>query len=87
MSNTYPRETVEFIPVTVTLDGVAVTDGVEFCVTESNARPVTWVAPVELDDLIGVMTDQQEPDTYTVWARVTDNPEIPVILCGRYRVT
>ena len=87
MSNFYPRESVEFIPVTVTVDGASVSAGVEVCVTTRSARPVDWADPVELEGQIGVMTGGQDPGTYTVWARVTDNPEIPVIECGTYRIT
>lgn len=85
--NVYERETVEFIPVTVTINGDTVTEAVEFAVTVAVDRPTDWAAPVELDGRIGVMTDHQDPGSYTVWARVTDSPEVPVIRCGSYRVT
>ncbi|WP_193510498.1 hypothetical protein [Cryobacterium sp. BB736] len=86
MTNYYPRETVEFLAVTVTVDGAPVTDNVEFCVTPVGERPELWDAPTVLDNRIGVMVQNQEPGNYRVWARVTDNPEIPVVDCGYYTV-
>ncbi len=86
----YPRETVEFIPVTVTVDGEEVTSGVAFSVVQlitGAERPGAWIAPVALGGRIGVMTDQQEPGIYAVWAKITDAPEIPVVFCGEYKVT
>ena len=85
--NLYPRETVEFQPVTVLVDDVAVTTGVEFCVAASGSRPVTWIAPVTLSSRIGVMVEDLTPGDWTVWARVTSSPELPVIDCGFFTVT
>jgi len=87
MSNVYPRETVEFIPVEVTVDGETVTDGVQFCVTNRVTRPTSWISPVTLEGKIGVMTNAQPVGVYVIWAKVTDSPEVPVIRCGEYRVT
>lgn len=86
MSNVYPKETVEFQPVLVTVDGTAVTDDVELAVVVFQERPETWSAPVELDGKIGVMIDSYEPGRYDVWARVTDAPEIVVVKCGGFMV-
>lgn len=87
MSNRYPRETIEFIPVTVTVDGTPVTTGVMFSVTDWGVRPTIWTEPISLGDRIGVMTVTQPPGSYQIWAKVTDSPETPVILCGGYVVT
>lgn len=85
--NVYPRETVEFLPVTVTVDGAPLTTGVEFTVTTDIARPANWAAPTVLEGAIGVMITGLAVGTYRVWAKVTDSPEIPVIECGAFRVT
>lgn len=87
MITRYPRETKEFVPVGIALDGVATTSGVEFCITVDSDRPVTWIAPVALSGLIGVMIDHLPIGMYTVWARVTDSPEIPVLSAGRFQIT
>lgn len=78
----YPRETVEFIPVTVTVDGVQVTQGVEFAVVLGQARPTTWAAPTTLDGQIGVLISGLTPGSWVIYARVSASPETPVIKCG-----
>lgn len=83
----YQRESVEFLPVTVTVDGTPVTTGIEFCVTDRNARPVTWVAPYVLGDESGILISDYEVGTYIVWARVTDSPEVVVLVCGQFSVS
>jgi len=87
MSTDYPRESVEFQPVTVTVDGTPVTTGVQFCITAHGGRPVTWVAPTTLDGKIGVMVTGLTPGLYDIWAQITSSPEIPVIDCGIISIT
>ena len=53
--NEYPRETVEFVPVVVTVGGQPVTAGVEFSTTEATARPTVWEPAVTIGAAIGVM--------------------------------
>jgi hypothetical protein len=84
--NLYPRETDEFQPVTVTVDGVAVSSGVKFSVVVTTARPLVWVDPVSLSGKIGVMVSGLAPNDYRVYAQVTSSPEIPVVDCGTFRV-
>lgn len=85
-SPVFPRESVEFLPVTVRVDGVTVTTDVEFSVVAAGARPGTFAAPTSLDGSIGVMVTGLDPGTYTVWAQVTSAPETPVVDCGSFRV-
>lgn len=85
--NTYPRETVEFQPVAVAVNGVPVTSGVEFTTAAAGTRPTGWAAPVTLDAQIGVMVEGLAPGTWHVWARITSDPEVPVIDCGAFDVT
>ena len=85
--NTYPRESVEFQPVQVKVDGEAVTTGVELALALGSARPVDWQTPTTLDGKIGVMVTGLDVGTWHVWARVTSAPETPVIDCGYFRVT
>jgi hypothetical protein len=83
--NHFPRETVEFQPVTVTVNGTPATAAnVTFAVGLKTARPVSWLAPVELEGKIGIMVEDLDPGTYKVWAKVESNPEIPVIDCGMF---
>ena len=84
---TYPRETVEFQAVTVTVDGTVVTTGVTFCVVPDGARPVTFIAATTLSGKIGVMVTGLTPGNYRVFAQVASSPETPVIDCGLFTVT
>ena len=86
MTNDFPRESVEFQPVTVALNGVSTTSGVMFCVVKGSARPTTFITPTTLGGKIGVMVTGLTPGTYHVWAQITSNPEIPVIDCGYFTV-
>jgi hypothetical protein len=85
--NTYPRETVEFQPVAVTVNGTPVTTGVQFAIAAAGARPITWAAPVTLNAQIGVMVENLQPGVWHVWAQITSTPEIPVIDCGAFEVS
>lgn len=84
----YPRETVEFVPVVVTVDGAPVTSGVQICLNDSPAtRPTIWVAATVLDGKTGFMVQGRSEGNLYVWAKYTDSPEVPVIYCGRVTIT
>lgn len=85
--NRYPRETVEFQPVVVTIDGQVITAGVQFAITAGSERPTVWLDPVLIGGKAGLMIDGPAPGLYRVWARVTDAPEQPVIDCGTFVIT
>lgn len=89
MINTYPRESVEFQPILITLDGTPFTTAadIEVCITAPSARPSTWIASTSLGGEIGVMIQNLAVGSYVVWARITDSPEIPVINCGSFAVS
>jgi hypothetical protein len=84
----FQRETLEFLPVVVTVDGDPVTDGVEIAVTDTTSRPEDWEPAATLGDAIGVMVDGATlgVGTFRVFARVTDAPEVPVVDAGTFRV-
>lgn len=84
----YPQETKEFQPISVQVDGVEVTSGVEVCVTTPGTRPLVWSNPVLTDDgRLAVMVDGQGPGNWCVWARVTTVDEIAVVFCGTFKIT
>jgi len=89
MTNIYPRESIEFQPILVTVDGTTVTTNIETQITAVSARPSdsAWIAAVTVDGQIGLMIEGLNVGTYEVWARVTDSPEIPVIDCGAFAVS
>jgi hypothetical protein len=86
--DSYPRETVELVPVVVTVDGVPVTENVQLALTGVyGERPSAWSDPVVAGDDSGVLISALDPGVYRVWAKVTDSPEVPVVECGSFRVT
>ncbi|MGZ4659829.1 MAG: hypothetical protein ACXVYB_00960 [Arthrobacter sp.] len=86
MANAYPRESVEFMPVQVTLDGAAVTTDVSFAIVPDGHRPVTFTPATILLGVPGVMLGGLAAGTYRVYARIASGPETPVIDCGYFYV-
>lgn len=86
------QETKEFIPLTVTADGVAVTT-FDVSVCAGTDRPTVWIAAsaiaAQKGVLVGVGTSW--PITlnkkYTVYVRFTDSPEIPVVRAAFIKTT
>lgn len=99
--SSYPRESKEFISIIATVDGIALTSEdaghVAYAITAPNARPLEWVNVDTLETAIGFLigpdsandysTLTRYPADYRVWVKDTDNPEIPVIDCGTFRIT
>ena len=85
--NEYPRETIEFQPVVITVDGVTVTTGIQFAIVPAGTRPTTWTAPTTLGADSGVMVSGLTAGVYVVWAKITSSPETPVVECGRFIIT
>jgi len=85
---TYPKETKEFQPIRVRVDGADVLTGVEVAVVAPSVRPTTWVAPVTMDNgQLAVLIDGMAPGSWNVWAKVTTADEAAVIYCGSFKVT
>jgi hypothetical protein len=83
-----PRESVEFVPVVVTKGGVAITTGVTFALAVAGARPVTFTTPTTLGAQIGIMTTGSlATGSWTVWAKIVDSPETPVVEAGSFTIT
>ena len=84
----FQRETYEFLPVAVTVNGSAVTVGVEFAIVDLSTRPSTFGSAVTLGTAVGVMVAGTAlgVGTYRVFGKVTSSPEIPVIDCGTFRI-
>lgn len=86
MANAYPRETVEFQPVSVTRDGAAVSTGLAFAVVPDGARPATFTPAVVVDGKTGVMVSGLAAGTYRIFAQITAGAETPVIDCGYFYI-
>ena len=89
MTNIYPRESVEFQPVLITLDNVSITTGIQIAVLKTNDRPVDgdWFTASTLSGQAGFFTGSYAAGTWKVWAKVSDSPETPVIDCGVFQVS
>jgi hypothetical protein len=85
--NSYPRETVEFQGITVTVDGVEVLTGITVCIVAHGARPVSFVTPTTLSGKLGVMLTGLTPGTYDIYAKIVSAPETPVVDCGSVVIT
>lgn len=82
----FQRETIEFLPVTVTRNGTPTTTGIEFAITPHSTRPTTWTPPTTLGTDIGVMVEGLPPGAYKVWARITATAETPVLQAATFEV-
>lgn len=81
-------ESVEFIPVAVTVAGAAVTTGVQFAVLPEGTRPTapSWTAAYTLVGETGVLISGLTPGYYHIWVKVTSNPETPVFVGAHLRI-
>jgi hypothetical protein len=88
MSNLYQRESVEYQPVIVTVDGTVRTAGVTLAIVEDGERPVDddFDAPTVIGTEIGVMVDGLAVGAWHVFAKIVDTPEVPVVDCGVFHV-
>jgi len=83
----YPRETKELQPFRVEVDNVEVTTGVKVAVIRPATRPTTWTDPITLDSGgLAVLIDDLELGVWNIWAQVTTDHEIVVILCGDFKI-
>ena len=83
MNSSYPRETIEWQGVNVTVDTVPVTTGVTLAIVPAGARPSAFTAPTILGGKIGVMLTGITPGLWDIWATVGGYaPETP---CGAVR--
>lgn len=86
MANAYPRETVEFQPVSVTRDGAEVTTGLSFAVVKDGDRPVTFSPATVVGGKAGVLVSGLAAGTYRIYARLEAGIEVPVIDCGYFYI-
>lgn len=86
LANLYERESVEFQPVGVMLDGQPVLDGISYAIVLDGARPVDFIEAVVLAGKTGVMVQGLSRGTYRIFAKIVNSPELPVIDCGYFYV-
>lgn len=86
MVNSYPRESVEFQPVKVTLEGAPVTSGLLIAVVPDGQRPVTFTPAIVFGPEAGVMVSGLAHGTYRIFAQLESGPETPVVDCGHFYI-
>jgi hypothetical protein len=81
-------ETVEFIPVAVTVAGTEVTSGIHFAVLPEGSRPITadWTVAYVLEGNSGVLISGLAKGYYHIWVKVTAAPETPVFVGAHLRI-
>jgi hypothetical protein len=84
--NTYPRETTEFLPITITQDGEPITT-YQVAITKQGTRPAAWAPPTFLNTGPGVLISNLPPGIHTIWARIPGTPETPVLEAGNIHIT
>jgi hypothetical protein len=83
--NTYQRETTEFQEVLVGVNG-SQTTSFEVALTAQGTRPTVWSQPTILEGKAGALLTGLTPGEYSIWVRVTDLPEVPVLHAGRISI-
>ena len=84
----YPRESVELVPFTVTVDGTPVLTGVQGAIVASTVRPTAWVTPTLVSGKLGLPMTGLTVGIWDIWAQVNGYaPETPVIFCGSIKIT
>lgn len=76
-----PRETKEFLPLTVLANGVQ-TSGFDTSVVRWPLRPTVWVPAAVVDGDAGIILETLTQGTWTVWIRVTTAAEAIVVNAG-----
>lgn len=87
--NVYERESTELLTVTVKKNNSAITDGVFLTILDSDIRPeiTDWnPAIVTTGNKCGILVNNLDVGTYSVWVRVISNPEDAVFRAGTVRI-
>lgn len=86
MAELFERESVEFLPVEVKLDGRPFSGDISYAIVRDGDRPVTFTPAVILGQKPGVMIQGFAAGTYRIFAKVNSTPEVPVIDCGYFYI-
>ncbi len=92
MTISIPEGSVEYLNVDITADVTLDTQPVSVAVSRSTPTGTDWQA-AEWAGTAGttrtarVLYTADTPGLYAVWARITDNPETPIIRAGTLSVS
>lgn len=79
--NVFLKESIEFQPVAVELDGSPYTS-FEVCIVLDSARPDGWSPAVVIDGQPGIMIQDLAIGLYHIYVKINSVPEVPVIKAG-----
>jgi hypothetical protein len=75
-----PRESIEYVYVTVTRNGETVTDGIQFAITATDERPSIWNPATIVDGKTAYLTTAlTEPTTQLLWVKTINGAETPIM--------
>lgn len=77
----YLKESIEFQPIEVELDGTP-HNTFEVCIVPDGERPASWQPSTLLGGKPGVMIEGLALGAYDVYVKVTSTPEVPVMKAG-----
>ncbi len=86
MSDLYPSQTVEYVPVTILNSGTLVTTGVAFSVVPDKQPPGVYTPAVIVGSQTCFLLSGYAPGVYRKWAQVTSGVEVAVLDCGTLTV-
>lgn len=86
-STTTPRESAEWRPFTVTVDGSPTTTGVETAVAPMGSRPITWTPATVRGNKTLIRVEGLPVGTYGAWARTTRGDETAVTFLGYFTIS
>jgi hypothetical protein len=82
----YPRETIEFQPIDITVDGQPAVAAQYQLTTGSNRPSGAWTNVTSLGGKVGFLISGLAVGRYLCWAKLSSAPETPVILVGAFIV-
>ncbi len=83
--NRYPSDTNEWAAISVTVNDVVITTGVEFAILPvGSSAAKTWTPAVIRDGKTGVQITGFAVGFYEISARVTSAPDLVVIDCDTF---
>jgi hypothetical protein len=77
----FPRETIELIPLAVTLAGSATFDYTVACVPNDGTRPTSFAAPASAGADVGYLVNGPTlgAGSFAGYVKIDSNPEDPVL--------
>jgi hypothetical protein len=83
------RGSIEYLEVTVTCDFTLNTQPVEFSFDQTVWRTATWQGSAGTTRTARLLLDSSNTPagrSATIWVRITDDPEIPILDAGRLNI-